>query len=92
MPQQVKRPQAAQTQSALVKEQLGSRADQRLTPITERIDIPGIESLHLKSTKEVAEMLANILKSRNKISILTYHVGKYVEITSESDLALGLPE
>ena len=54
--------------------------------VTEKLTIPGIENLHLKSVKEISEVLANVLKSRVGIKSFTYNVGESIEITSESDI------
>lgn len=54
--------------------------------LTEKLAIPGIENLHLKSAKEIAEVLANVIKSRVGIKSFTYVVGQHLEITSESDI------
>lgn len=54
--------------------------------ITEKLAIPGIENLHLKSAKEISEVLANVIKSRVGIKSFTYVVGQYLEISSDSDI------
>lgn len=54
--------------------------------LTEKLAIPGIENLHLKSAKEISEVLANVIKSRVGIKSFNYVVGQYIEITSESDI------
>jgi hypothetical protein len=59
-----------------------------MTSTTERIVLPGIETLHLKPADEVAQALTNVLKSRAHITSIRYQVGAYIEITSDSDLAL----
>ena len=77
------------TQAQIVEEKLGNRGLQQMTPISERIAIPGIENLHLRSAREIAEVLANIIKSRASITSLKYEVGSHIEVTSISDLSLA---
>jgi hypothetical protein len=63
-----------------------------LTFNTERLYLPGIETLHFKATDEVAAVLANVIKSHANVTVLTYHVGKFVEITSQSDMSIDTSE
>lgn len=80
----MKRPMVPTNQMELAEKKLGHKIVERHL-ITEKISIPGIENLHLKSTKEVAEVFTNVLKSKAGISSITYKVGEYIEITSLSD-------
>jgi hypothetical protein len=50
--------------------------------VADRLFLPGIDKLHEKSTKEIAEVLANVLRSRANIREITYKVGEYIEIKS----------
>jgi hypothetical protein len=82
-------PRTPTNQKEKVAEDLGARATARLTLTTEKIHVPGIKTLHLKPTEEVAAVLANIIKSRNAVKAITYNVGDSIEVTSESDLSVG---
>lgn len=52
-------------------------------PDTETFDlrIPGVDTLHKKTTEEIAEVLAIALKSQNNLLELKYTVGKSIEVT-----------
>ena len=54
---------------------------------TERVMIPGIETLHEKPADEIAEALAIILRSRNNIVAIKYELGSHVELTLGQSLA-----
>jgi len=63
------------------------KADQGDTPrsITDRLQWPGIDHLHMKSREEIAETLVNVLKSRANITNVNWELGKsYIEITYHS--------
>lgn len=81
----MKRPMIPTTQEQLVKEKLGFEPKIR-HEITEKVTVPGIENLHLKSAEEIGRTLAMIIKSRVSVSAITYKVGEYVEVTSISDI------
>lgn len=66
----------ALTQADLVAEE--QLKEERVT--SEKIRIPGVESLHLKNRDEIAEVLVNVLKSRAGIKEIKYVVGKYIEV------------
>jgi len=59
------------------------RQDQGYEPaeVTRTVRLPGIEALHTKSITEIAEVLANVLRSERGITQLTYKVGKHIELT-----------
>lgn len=65
------------TQDDLVSQDMGYQA----TEETRYVKLPGIEQLHTKSVAEIAEVLANVLKSEARISKLTWEVGKGIELT-----------
>jgi len=48
---------------------------------TERIRVPGIETLHEKSADEIAEVLALVLRSRNNVVAIKYELGSHIELT-----------
>ena len=48
---------------------------------TVKIAVPGIQNLHNKSTKEIAEVLSNVLKSQANVVEIKYVLGKYIEVT-----------
>ncbi len=78
-----------QTQNTIVKNTLQHRAEKRMTTITEKVSVPGLATLHTKGTEEVAKVLANVLKSRAGVTQIQWSVGQaYIEVTSESDMAL----
>ena len=58
-------------------------ADGGIAPdtITEKIRIPGIETLHEKEADEIAEVLSIVLRSRAHIKELRYIVGEHIELT-----------
>jgi hypothetical protein len=47
----------------------------------EQLVLPGIANLHNMSREDIADTLANILKSRTNIKALRYEVGKCIELT-----------
>lgn len=53
--------------------------------VTDILKLPGIEKLHLKSTDEIASVLANVLKSRPGVVSFKYVVGSHVEIVCDSN-------
>ncbi len=75
----------AKSQTELVDEALANKGGKKFTEITEKLSLPGVTSLHLKSFDEIGAFLSNILKSRRGIKSITYRVGEYIEITSDSD-------
>lgn len=77
-----------ESQKTIVEDTLKEHAASRLTFTTERVYIPGIETMHLKPIEEVAGVIANLIKSRANLTVLTFHVGKFIEITSQSDLSI----
>ncbi len=80
--------QEPKTQNDLVKEKLGGRESAVRHEISERVSVPGIESLHLKSADEIAKVLANVIKSRQGVRSMTYIVGSHIEMTSLSDIVV----
>lgn len=48
---------------------------------TEKVSLPGITTLHQRSKEEIAEALANLLKSKNNIKALRYIIGESIELT-----------
>ena len=67
----------AKTQQDLVTEDLMSQP--RVSK--EKIRLPGIETLHLKSKEEIAEVLTMVLKSRTNIVGLNWVLGSHIEVT-----------
>lgn len=53
--------------------------------ITERLETPGVTTLHLKSRDEIAAVLANIIKSRSELVALKYVLGSHFELTFNSN-------
>ena len=51
---------------------------------TTRIVVPGIHSLHTKSTEEIAEVLSNVIRSQTNVVEIKYVIGKYIELTTRS--------
>lgn len=76
-------------QEQLVKQKMGGKDLGAFNTITERVYIPGIETLHHKSTDEIAATLANVIKSRSTVRAITYVLGSHIEITSESDIVVN---
>ena len=64
------------TQQDHVDEELGVQPEYDTYPVT----IPGINKLHEKSTQEIGETLALVLKSSPGIVELHYEVGKGITI------------
>lgn len=50
------------------------------TVTTERLMIPGIETLHARPVDEIGAVLANVLKSRPGIQEFKLVVGSHIEI------------
>lgn len=71
----------AKSQTDLVRDELSTQNNE----IVERVKVPGIETLHERSTEEIAAVLANIIKSRAGITKLTYVKGSHLEITSNGN-------
>jgi len=53
--------------------------------VTDKLNIPGIKTLHTKPVDEIAAVLANLIKSRAGITKLTYNIGEDVEVTYNSN-------
>lgn len=68
------------TQDDHVKQDQGFQPEQT----TEKVVVPGIQTLHDKPTTEIAEVIANVLRSRPNIVKMTYVVGEYFELTTRS--------
>ena len=71
------------TQDDHVKEELGYQPEE----MTRKVTLPGMAKLHEKPIAEIAEALANVLRSEREILKLTYHVGESIEITFKNPLA-----
>ena len=50
---------------------------------TVKIAVPGIQSLHMKSTEEIAEVLSNVMRSQSNVVEIKYVLGKYIELTTQ---------
>lgn len=70
----------ATTQSDLVEQNMEVQPQVMI----EKVVIPGIETLHTKSTQDIAETLTFVLKSRPNIVEFRYVIGKYIELTTDS--------
>ena len=53
--------------------------------VTRKLELPGIKSLHLKTTEEIAEILTNLIKSQSGLKEFKYVIGEYVEVTTTVD-------
>lgn len=71
---------AAKNQADLVLES----GDIKEAFTTMKIKVPGIDVLHTKSKQEIAEVLANVLKSQNNIVQFKYNVGQSIEVTIQN--------
>ncbi len=71
----------AKTQSDLVIQDQGFH----LREETRQVALPGIKQLHTKSTEEIAEIIAVILKSERGISRLNWEIGEGIELTIRKD-------
>lgn len=67
----------AKTQDDLVKQDQGFKPKEEIV----KVGLPGIEQLHTKSTDEIAEILAVILKSERGIQRLNWEIGKGIDLT-----------
>jgi hypothetical protein len=65
------------TQNEIVEQELQLTTNE----ITETIKLPGISTLHMKPTEEIALVLTNLLKSRSNIKSITYVIGSHIELT-----------
>jgi len=54
----------------------------RAEPVTVKLSIPGIKTLHQKPTTDVAAVLANVLRSQPNIIEVRYKIGEYIAITT----------
>jgi hypothetical protein len=69
---------AFKTQADLIREK--SRDEE--TVATEKLRLPGIETLHLRTREEVAEVFANVvLRARKDMMEVKWVLGQYIEIT-----------
>tara|TARA_Y100000310_G_scaffold342270_1_gene444785 strand:- start:2033 stop:2221 length:189 start_codon:yes stop_codon:yes gene_type:complete len=50
---------------------------------TVKVAVPGIQSLHTRSTEEIAEVLSNVMKSQSNVIEVRYVLGKYIELTTQ---------
>jgi hypothetical protein len=51
---------------------------------TVRIAVPGIKTLHTRSTEEIAEVLTNVIKSQSNVIEIKYVLGEYIELIKSS--------
>lgn len=63
-------------QEELVKKARGYQPE----TIIEKIGLPGIETLHERGIEEVADTLANVIKSRANVVSVKFTVGKAIEL------------
>jgi len=68
------------TQDDIVREDKGYKPAEEVR----RVLIPGIEQLHTRPLNEIAEALANVLRSERGIKQITYVIGKHIELTVDS--------
>ena len=68
-------------QTEKLKIQLSAQTDF----VTERLALPGIETLHTKGAAEIAQVLANVIKSRHGVTKISFTFGECVEITYNSN-------
>lgn len=69
------------TQDDHVKEDLGYQPKE----VTRNVTIPGLDTLHQKPIPEIAEVLANVLRSERNIIKMIFTVGKGIELTTGVD-------
>ncbi len=50
----------------------------------QKVVVPGIETLHQKSVNEIAEVLANVLRSAPNIIRVVYVTGSHIELTTRN--------
>jgi len=50
---------------------------------TVKVAVPGIQSLHTRSTEEIAEVLSNVMRSQSNVVEIKYVLGKYIELTTQ---------
>ena len=50
---------------------------------TTKVVVPGIQSLHTRSTEEIADVLSNIIRSRSNVIEIRYVLGQYVELITQ---------
>ena len=50
---------------------------------TVKVAVPGIQSLHTRSTEEIAEVLSNVMRSQSNVVEVRYVLGKYIELTTQ---------
>lgn len=69
------------TQDDIVAQDQGFKTRESTYPVR----VPGIMQLHLKSTDEIAEVLAVVLKSERNITRLDWKLGEYMNVTVRND-------
>lgn len=70
-----------QNQMDHVREELGYQPEYTVREVA----IPGIDSLHEKSTQEIAMVIANVLRTEPNIVKFEYEVGKPFRLTVKPD-------
>jgi hypothetical protein len=68
------------TQDDLVRQKQGFQPEE----VTRKVTVPGLAQLHQRSTTEIAEVLANVLRSEQNIIRLTYTVGESIELVTRN--------
>jgi len=71
----------ARTQDDIVAQQQPVKPKE----VTRKVGLPGVAQLHTRSTEEIAEVLAVVLKSERNITRLDWKIGEFIELTTESD-------
>lgn len=71
----------AQTQGDIVQQDQGFKAEEEVIPVT----LPGIQQLHTRSTEEIAEVLAVVLKSQRNVIRMDWKIGESIELTVQNE-------
>lgn len=67
------------------QEQLDNELATQRKVVTERLQLPGIETLHEKSKDEIASVLTNLLKSKAGMISLKFVIGEAIEIEYDAN-------
>jgi len=63
------------------------RQDKGFQPetVVRKVTVPGMKTLHERTTREIAEVLANVLRSEQNIIELRYVLGDCIELVTRPD-------
>lgn len=67
------------------QEEIENELASRQKVVKEKLRLPGIEKLHLKSKEDIGAILANVIKSRSGVVSIKFVIGEYIELEYDSN-------